>query len=861
MTFSQNKTIKMRSLNKLIVLIALIISTTFGSQAQVCIPTYTFVCFTGGGGATFDVVDSFWTVGGSIDISNLDTDCCLLPDNYWYTGLEVHGCPGETIETNVQCQPAAFVQGFGIWIDWDEDDVFALGEKVYESPGFGDIVYTGSFTIPVDAAPGSYNMRVRSEFATAGVGINPCDSQTYGETEDYIVVVGSCDPTICLGDTVELDLGTMPPGPITYSWTPDIEIADATAGPTVNVWPSDTTIYTCEITSPDSTWLVPVTVYVIFPANPFAGLDDTACHDIGVPYLFPATIDIDETELIIGWEMDDFDGVGTPLIAYSPDEDELLAGVIVSMPGTYDFVIYTEDIHGHCPDDSDTITLLFSEALHELTGTDPLCFGSSDGTITVTGAGMLPTEEYSIDGGITWQLSNTFTDLPAGIYTLTSRDSYDCEFSSDIELLEPEEIDIIVSTDTLICQNGTATVTATATGGALFTYDWSIPGADDTDTQDISPLASPYLVTVMATNEFGCESILETIEITLRDPITLIISVNDSICPTFGSGASVVTTGGDGSYSYTWTENGADMPDLTNSISTIPDVNTVYCATVDDGCETTPVTECTETIIHPVPVPIFTSDITSGCNPSIVLFEATVVPSDIPVWTINGITYTDMDDVSYEFTEVGFYDITLEVTNEWGCVNEITAVDYFEVVDVPHFDFYINPNPTTIFNTTVKLSPSDLEPGHTFDWAMPEGIPATSNEETPIVTYPEGIPNDYDVTLTVTNQNGCFSTKVHTVNILTDVIIYAPNAFTPDGDQFNEGWSVWIDGIDIYDFNCQIYNRWGEIVWESFDASAVWNGTFGSDFAPDGTYVWIVQAKEGTTDKRLEFKGTVQVLR
>lgn len=852
---------KMRSLNKLIAAVALVIAAPFGSQAQVCIPTFGTVCFTGGGAITEDLIDNFWTVGGVTDITNMDTDCCLLPNNYWYTGLEVHGCAGETIETNVQCEIDAFDQGFAIWIDWNTDDIFDLAEKVYASPGFGDVVYTGSFTIPLDATPGSYNMRVRSKYASGGAAINPCDFQTYGETEDYIVVVGTCDPTICEGDTVELDLGTMPPGPITYSWTPDIAIADATAGPTVEVWPDDTTYYVCEITSPDSTWLVPIDVYVIHPANPFAGLDDTVCHDIGTPYLFPATVDIDETELIIDWEMDEFYGGGTPLIAYSPDDDELLSGVVVSLLGTYDFVLYTEDVNNVCPDQSDTITLTFTVSSHELEAESPQCFGVFDGTITVTGTGMLPTVEYSIDGGATWQPSNVFTDLPAGIYTVISRDASGCEFSSDIELFDPEEVGITVSADTLICQNGTATVTAAGTGGVSYSYVWSIPGADDAGTQDVSPEDSPYIVTVTVINENDCPSVEETIEITLRDPITLDISVNDSICPSFGSGASVIAAGGDGAFTYTWTENGAAMPDITPGITTTPDVNTVYCVTVDDGCETTPVTICTQTIIHPVPVPIFTSDITAGCNPSTALFEATVVPSDIPVWTINGSTFTDLDDVSYEFNEVGFYDITLEITNEWGCVNEITASDYFEIVDVPHFDFYINPNPTTIFNTTIKLTPSDLSSGHTYDWSMPEGTPATSTDETPTVFYPEGVPNDYEVTLTVTNEYGCFNTKVHTVNVLTDVIIYAPNAFTPDGDQYNEGWSVWIDGIDIYDFNCQIYNRWGEIVWESFDASATWNGTYSSDIAPEGAYVWVVQAKEGTTDKRIEFRGTVTLLR
>ena len=125
--------------------------------------------------------------------------------------------------------------------------------------------------------------------------------------------------------------------------------------------------------------------------------------------------------------------------------------------------------------------------MHDLDSINPSCVGTSDGTIIVTGTGTLPSVEYSIDGGITWQPSNTFTDLPSGTYSIMSRDALGCEFTSDIELIDPDEVVITVSSDTLICQNGTATLIASATGGTDFTYDWSIPG-DDSGTQTISPV-------------------------------------------------------------------------------------------------------------------------------------------------------------------------------------------------------------------------------------------------------------------------------------------------------------------------------------------------------------------------------------
>ena len=146
----------MRSLNKLIAAVALGIPAPFGSQAQVCIPTFGTVCFTGGGAITEDLIDNFWTVGGVTDITNMDTDCCLLPNNYWYTGLEVHGCAGETIETNVQCEIDAFDQGFAIWIDWNTDDIFDFLEH---SPFFKNANTGYSTGISCDTYLGPFDFR------------------------------------------------------------------------------------------------------------------------------------------------------------------------------------------------------------------------------------------------------------------------------------------------------------------------------------------------------------------------------------------------------------------------------------------------------------------------------------------------------------------------------------------------------------------------------------------------------------------------------------------------------------------------------------------------------------------------------
>ena len=109
------------------------------------------------------------------------------------------------------------------------------------------------------------------------------------------------------------------------------------------------------------------------------------------------------------------------------------------------------------------------------------------------------------------------------------------------------------------------------------------------------------------------------------------------------------------------------------------------------------------------------------------------------------------------------------------------------------------------------------------------------------------MPNRYNVQLIAyNNYNMCSDTVYQTVQVDDVIIFYVPNAFTPDGDDNNNIWQPQFhSGYDPYDYHCMVFNRWGEVVWESFDASAGWNGYYGGNgLVQDGTYVWKIDFKE-----------------
>jgi len=88
-----------------------------------------------------------------------------------------------------------------------------------------------------------------------------------------------------------------------------------------------------------------------------------------------------------------------------------------------------------------------------------------------------------------------------------------------------------------------------------------------------------------------------------------------------------------------------------------------------------------------------------------------------------------------------------------------------------------------------------------------------------------------------------------------------PNTFTPDDDEFNQSWGIYIEGIDIYDFELLVYNRWGQTIWESHNPSEKWNGTYNGKLVENGTYTWIIRTKDLVNDAKYVYNGHVNVLR
>jgi len=95
------------------------------------------------------------------------------------------------------------------------------------------------------------------------------------------------------------------------------------------------------------------------------------------------------------------------------------------------------------------------------------------------------------------------------------------------------------------------------------------------------------------------------------------------------------------------------------------------------------------------------------------------------------------------------------------------------------------------------------------------------------------------------------------VDVVPGMALFIPNAFTPNGDGLNDTFGV--SGEAIKDFNLKIFNRWGEVIFESNNVKDRWDGTYMEEKVPEGSYVYMVTAA-GANGKRHSREGNVKVI-
>ncbi|MBC7862232.1 MAG: gliding motility-associated C-terminal domain-containing protein, partial [Bacteroidia bacterium] len=140
-------------------------------------------------------------------------------------------------------------------------------------------------------------------------------------------------------------------------------------------------------------------------------------------------------------------------------------------------------------------------------------------------------------------------------------------------------------------------------------------------------------------------------------------------------------------------------------------------------------------------------------------------------------------------------------------------------------------------------------------WDFGNGTGSLNVNDSSIYT----VTGTYTVTLIGANQSGCTDTATQIITVFENSFIILPNVFSPNGDGINDIFFFTCQGIT--ELNCNIYNRWGQLMYQILDPTGKWDGKeTNSSQAADGTYFYILKAK-GADGKEYNIEGFILLTR
>ena len=498
-------------------------------------------------------------------------------------------------------------------------------------------------------------------------------------------------------------------------------------------------------------------------------------------------------------------GDGTSTTAFEPNH-------FYSAPGTYEVMLVVTDAEGCFESDTSYLTIEVSDF---------------NGAITLPPSPICPGDTFQLEafGGTDylWSPANYLDDptsaKPNAIIDSTTKFTVVVSNFCGVDTL-----DLILETynpssdaidDLSICKGDTVLIWASGGGS----YSWTAPNMDaivngitNTESIYIAPEESMKFTANIITVD-GCK-LTEKIAVKVYKDVPHPI-LDDTIHICKGDFVPVTASGAP---SIIWS------PDINISTTIGPQVtisaqdNIWYYVDFTNPCGTV-----TDSIFFEVAIVV-----PEAGNDTI------VCPGDeVQLWASGGVKY---DWSPPKYVDAPHDSITnahpkkptlykVIITDQYGCFESA-------IVNIEHYQQpYIGviPKQYGFLGDEIQLSAKGSSPNGIYTWKPGEFLSCV-NCPNPIATPPGSI----TYTVTFEDENGCEVSDVVKINF--DPLIYVPNTFTPDANGNND--LFFVVGGNIKGFKLTIFNRWGEMVFDSKSMEEGWDGTYKGLDCPDGTYIW-----------------------
>ena len=685
---------------------------------------------------------------------------------------------------------------------------------------------------------------------------------------------------------------------MTYSWFSDPTLSTSVPDPT-NVTVSNGQIFYVLVTNTATGCVDTATVtYTVNPLPvPAAGIDTAICITQTVPlavtggspgatYLWDSSIDLDDpssaTPMFTGNTAGSFTKTVTitdvngcinsddvvitvndlPVVDAGPNQAICEGGqVTLSGTGATSYVWdngITDGVAFIPPANNPPSTV----TNYTVTGTDGNGCSNND-VVTVT-VNALPTPNAGSDQTICLNTSTTITAISSGTgpfnfswdnglpngagphtvspslgtsdYIVTVTDPNGCIASDTVSITVNPTPTVGANDDTTICIGGLATLNAS---GAV-SYSWKDLSTGVVISNGQNVVVQPTNTTcyeVTGTDAAGCSNTDVVCVNVEQKPIPGFLA--SPVCDGQPTTFSNTTTG---AVSYLWTFGDG-------STSNVPSPQHVYngegsytvkLLTISAaGC----LDSITQTVdVHYQPTAMFIGDKLNSCPPLTTNFtnQSDSINSNFTyLWDFGDGSISRDTMPSHVYTNTGVYTVSLTVTTPQGCKATYTRPDYIEVYPVPIADFTADPNITDVYNPLISFT--DLTIGaDAWNWNF--GDSATAMEQHPVHTYRDT--GTFNIWLYTENIYGCKDSISKKILIRDVYTFFAPNSFTPDGDGVNDVFLPQGHAIDYDQYTLYIFDRWGELIYETDDYFKGWDGTINGIAVQIDTYVWKVNLRD-----------------
>jgi gliding motility-associated-like protein len=524
-------------------------------------------------------------------------------------------------------------------------------------------------------------------------------------------------------------------------------------------------------------------------------------------------------------------------------------------------------------DNSGFIPINVPVLLLSILGDTVICKGDAT-SLTVTGGTAATKYVWSPATALNTSFGNVVTANPLTTitYTITGTDTLTgCHNDKSVTVIVNQK-PVAAFSNTTVC-NGLATqftdsssVVSATISSWLWNFGDSSPLATVQHPSHTFANSGIYIVKLVVTTNTGCQdSISKSVSVhSLPSALFLKQNVCEGNAVSFSDLATLPTNPlNDTIQSWVW--NFGDNSPLVSSRNTshlyaLAGSYSVQLLVVSNfGCSDS----ITKTVVvNPNPIVNFTANDTMGCEPLCVSFQNISSNNASSLWDLgDGSPGSSTQDQFHCYTNDSVFSpqlftVALTITSDSGCVATKTKNNYITVYPLPNANFSVLPQTTDIINPIITITNSST--GANF-WKWNFGNHDTASTQNPgPLTYADT--GTYQITLITSTQYNCLDTAYQTIIIEPDFTFFIPNAFSPNDDKVNDTFTG--QGIFIKTFKMSIFDRWGNLIYQTDDINKPWDGkaNHGTEIAEQDVYVYVVTILD-FKNRQHNYRGIVTLVR